>query len=149
MCDHCGCRAHPPIAELTAEHDVILRLAWQLAEAERAGAAMAPGAHTELLDLLDGHVAKEETGLYPVLVSTGGMAEDRIAGLEDEHRELHRALAGPGFDRPAFYALAAHIEEEEHELFPAAMLGFDEPEWEAMSRAGASRPGGAAAVREQ
>lgn len=31
MCDHCGCRAYPPIAELTAEHVEILRLAEPLA----------------------------------------------------------------------------------------------------------------------
>ena len=36
---------------------------------------------------------------------------------------------------PLFYALAAHIEVEEHELFSAAMLGFDEEEWEALERA--------------
>ena len=35
MCDHCGCRAFAPIAELTADHEDILRRAWALAEATR------------------------------------------------------------------------------------------------------------------
>jgi hypothetical protein len=43
--------------------------------------------------------------------------------------KLHDALAAAVFDRPAFYALAAHIQVEEMELFPAAMLGFDDEEW--------------------
>lgn len=41
MCDHCGCRAYPPIAELTAEHEAILALAEPLAVATRHGHAVA------------------------------------------------------------------------------------------------------------
>lgn len=32
MCDHCGCRYFRAIAELTADHEQILELAWQVAE---------------------------------------------------------------------------------------------------------------------
>lgn len=35
MCDHCGRRAFGPIAELSAEHETILLLAWPIAEATR------------------------------------------------------------------------------------------------------------------
>ena len=35
----------------------------------------------------------------------------------------------------AYFALASHIEVEEMELFPAAMFGFDDDEWDAMAGA--------------
>ena len=135
MCDHCGCRSFPPIAELTADHEEILRLAWDLAETARSGARADSRTRDALVALLDAHVAKEETGLYPSLLVTGGLSQDQVELLEDEHRVLRRELVGSVFDRRAFYALAAHIEDEEMELFPAAMLGFDDEEWEATSGA--------------
>lgn len=135
MCDHCGCRSFPPIAELTADHELILGLAWSLAESDRIGAGPNAHARSELLTLLDAHVAKEESGLYPTLVAVGGASAEQVADLEEEHRELRRRLTAVTFDRRDFYALAAHIEVEELELFPAAMLGFDEEEWDATSHA--------------
>ena len=135
MCDHCGCRSFPPIAELTAEHEEILRLAWILAEAGRASVRADPSVRLDLLALLDLHVAKEETGLYPSLLATGDVSVDEVTDLQAEHRDLRRGLTEVMFDRRDFYALAAHIETEEMELFPAAMLGFDEDEWDATSAA--------------
>jgi hemerythrin-like domain-containing protein len=131
MCDHCGCRAFPPIAELTDDHETILRLAWSLAEATPSDTPVAVGLRRDLLELLDRHVAKEEAGLYPALVATGAVTAQAVRDLEAEHRELHRSLTHGVFDRRAFYALASHVEDEEMELFPAAMLGFDEREWDA------------------
>jgi hemerythrin-like domain-containing protein len=135
MCDHCGCRAFPPIAELTAEHEDILRRAWVLAEATRAGLIPPTADVVELVRMLEVHARKEETGLYRELVDLGALGAEQLAELEEEHRELHDALTAPVFDRRAFYALAAHIEVEEMELFPAAMLGFDDEEWAAMQAA--------------
>ena len=135
MCDHCGCRAFPPIAELTADHETILRLAWSLAEAPPDAARAVTGWRRELSELLDHPVAKEETGLYPVLVAIGAVTAEEVRDLEAEHRDLHRAIADGAFDRRDFYALATHIEDEELELFPAAMLGFDEDEWDATNDA--------------
>ncbi|MGE3447798.1 MAG: hemerythrin domain-containing protein [Microbacteriaceae bacterium] len=135
MCDHCGCRAFPPIAELTADHELILQLAWTLAEATRDLQHPDGTVERDLLDLLDRHVAKEETGLYPELLATGAVSRDEVSDLEAEHRELRCSLTDGAFDRRDFYALAAHIEDEEMELFPAAMLGFEDDEWEATSDA--------------
>lgn len=129
MCDHCGCRSFGPIAELTADHEAILRLAWTVAESARSGAVPDSACVAELAALLDVHVTKEESGLYPVLVRGGDLSEERGDALEDEHRVLRAALAGGAFGRRDFYALAAHIEEEEMELFPAAMFGFDDDAW--------------------
>lgn len=133
MCDHCGCRAFPPIAELTAEHVEILAMAWELAEAARTGHPSAPGVLDNLLALLDLHVVKEEAGLYPELLQVGGLTEEACAELEEEHRLVRAALVSGRFDRREFYELASHIEEEEMELFSAARFNFEEPEWEDMA----------------
>lgn len=135
MCDHCGCRAYPPIAQLSAEHEEILRLAWALAEAARAGHQPRAGAVQDLARLLDLHVAKEETGLYPELIRLERLSAEQLGELEGEHRDIRQSLASATFDRRDFYALAAHIEVEEMELFPAAMLSFDDDEWDAMDDA--------------
>ena len=90
MCDHCGCRSFPPIAELTADHELILGLAWSLAESDRIGAGPNAHARSELLALLDAHVAKEESGLYPTLVAVGGTSAEQDADLEAGHRERRR-----------------------------------------------------------
>ena len=135
MCDHCGCREHPAIADLTADHEVILALAWHLAEADHAGERPGSGVRSELLALLDLHVAKEETALYPLLLAQGDLSPETAQTLEDEHRTLHGSLTGDRFDRRAYYALAAHIEEEEMELFPAAMFAFDDDAWHELAHA--------------
>lgn len=124
MCDHCGCRAFPPIAELSREHDEILRLAWQAAEHSE------PTVYKELLALLDRHVAKEEQSLYPLLHEQADLAVERCVALESEHTELRAAVTERRFDRRAFFSLGAHIEEEEMELFPAAMFAFDDEHWD-------------------
>jgi hypothetical protein len=131
VCDHCGCRAFPAIAELTEEHEQILQLAWDIAEGPPHGAA-GTAARAQLHSLLASHVAVEEEALYPLLVATGDLLIDACAVLEEEHRDLRAALDDGGFDRRSFYALAAHIENEEMELFPAAMFAFEDEHWAAL-----------------
>lgn len=135
MCDHCGCRAYAPIADLTADHVRILELAWRVAEGDWPDDDSRRTGQAELNALLDVHALKEELGLYPLLIDTGGLEADTCARLEAEHREVHDVLERGTFDRVSYYALAAHIEEEEMELFSGARFTFDEDEWEAMSAA--------------
>jgi hemerythrin-like domain-containing protein len=135
MCDHCDCRSFAGIAELSAEHDRILVLAWDVAEATRTGAAAKTGDHVRLVELLQRHVVKEETGLYPRLRAAGSLDADASDALEDEHREIDGLLATGRFDRRAYLALAAHIEQEEMELFPGAMFAFEDDDWEAVGEA--------------
>lgn len=133
MCDHCGCREYGPIAELTGEHEEILSLAWRVAE--ESDQSVVEAARVRLRALLDIHVVKEETALYPLLLEHGDLEAGTAAALEDEHRALHAALADGPFDRRAYYALAAHIEQEEMELFPEAMFAFDDDEWDEVDAA--------------
>lgn len=135
MCDHCGCRQFAPIAELTADHERILEMAWQVAEAPDPAAPARVEVRDRLLVLLDEHVVKEETGLYPQLMATGDLTSDSNDRLEEEHRVVRAALVDATFDRRDYFALAAHIEEEEMELFSGAMFAFDEEEWEEMEAA--------------
>lgn len=134
MCDHCGCREFGRLAELTTDHGRILELAWQVAEDRPVGEAWRAARH-ELVALLDLHVMKEETGLYPLLIGTGDLRPEQCGSLEDQHRALHDVLDGDTFDRRWYYELAAHIDEEEYELFPDAMYGFDDDDWERLDAA--------------
>ncbi|MGB3055614.1 MAG: hemerythrin domain-containing protein [Acidimicrobiales bacterium] len=143
MCDHCGCRAYAPIAELTAEHEEILTLAWSLVEATRQERQPDQEVVDHLLARLDVHVAKEEYGLYPELAELSGLGEAENAKLEEEHRVIRDAIVAGAFDHHAYYALAAHIEVEELELFSTAMFLFEDPEWSDLETVHASANNGA------
>jgi len=129
MCDHCSCRQHRAIAELSTEHEQILEVAWALSEQQRETGRGDGPLRDRLARMLSIHVEAEETALYPLLVDTGDLAPAARDDLEDEHRDLAQALTAGTFDRRAYYELATHIEEEELELFPLAMFGFDDDDW--------------------
>jgi hemerythrin-like domain-containing protein len=133
MCDHCGCRNVGPTAELTAEHDEILTLAWQLAEANRSHQPSDQVTLRRLMDLRARHSAKEEQGLFPLVLEAGDCTPEQIEHLEQEHREQRALLESGAFTRDDYYALAAHVEEEEYEIFPMAMFGFDDIMWAEMA----------------
>jgi hemerythrin-like domain-containing protein len=133
MCDHCGCRDVGPTAELTAEHDEILTLAWQLAETHRTGEASDDGTLQRLMRLRARHSAKEEQGLFPLVLEAGDCTPEQIEHLVQEHRDQLAVLEGGTVTRDDYYALAAHVEEEEFELFPMAMFGFDDTMWDEMA----------------
>lgn len=135
MCSHCGCRDYPPIAELTAEHQQILALAEPLARATRRGAAIDAAVPRRLLELLQRHAAKEEAGLYPLLIAEMGASPDTFDDLEEEHDEVIIAIHAGTFDHLALYALQRHIEEEEEVLFSSALFHFDGDTWDHLDAA--------------
>lgn len=129
MCDHCSCRQFRAIAEMSTEHEQILEVAWELSEQHRATGVADGPLRDRLMAMLAVHVEAEEVALYPLLVETGGLQPDHLEQLEQEHTDLASALMGGTFDRVAYFELASHIEEEELELFPLAMFGFDDEDW--------------------
>ena len=129
MCDHCSCRQHRAIAELSTEHEQILEVAWALSEQHRVDGTAEGPLRDRLARMLGVHVEAEETALYPLLVDTGDLDPASSDELEDEHTALATALISGTFDRRTYYELAAHIEHEEMELFPLAMFGFDDDDW--------------------
>ena len=130
MCSHCGCRDYPPIAELTAEHEQILALAEPLARATRHGADVDPAVPGRLVELLQLHAAKEEAGLYPLLIAEMGASPDAFDDLEEEHVEIVAAIQAGAFDHLSLYALQRHIEEEEEVLFSGALFHYDGDTWD-------------------
>jgi hemerythrin-like domain-containing protein len=135
MCDHCGCRKVGPTAELTREHEELLVLAWQVGEADDPLDADGRQALAAFAELHRRHSEKEELGLFPLVLEAGDCTPEQIATLQAEHVALTHRLESGQFDRADYYALAAHIEAEETEVFPMAMFGFDNTMWADMERA--------------
>jgi hemerythrin-like domain-containing protein len=108
----------------------ILGLASALAEATRYGRALDVHARDRLVEVLRLHVAKEEVGLYPLLLAESGRPADDFAELEAEHRELFIAIDKGTFDHLALYALQRHVEEEEEVLFSGALFHLEGDTWD-------------------
>lgn len=154
VCNYCGCRALEPIAQLTAEHERILRLSGEIRRAVARGEHEAADRllHT-LHDLLEVHDAVEELALYPAMARHLEFG-DKVAALYDEHDELDRVIqaalskadhSGPGTQNwasilTALEVLTEHIDREEHGLFPAAAVSLDPADWEHAAAVRAQRP---------
>jgi hemerythrin-like domain-containing protein len=139
MCDHCGCRTQPSIAQLGEEHDRIESVAGHLRAAHGRGDRDAAAAiASALLALLDPHVAREEGALFPELASAG--ASHHVRRLEDQHEQLDLALrpiaVGASSETEwealprAIDELRRHIWTEEFDVFPAALQLLDPPAWQ-------------------
>jgi hemerythrin-like domain-containing protein len=136
MCNYCGCRAFPLIAQLTEEHEVIANAAGRLRRAITHHEADPVAALAELLELLLPHTGAEERGLFVELRAEGSLVE-AVDKLCAEHADIHGVLtaidpAAP--DWPAVLAaldrLVRHIDNEEHGLFPAAVIALPIEAWD-------------------
>ncbi|AYF26967.1 MULTISPECIES: hemerythrin domain-containing protein [Micromonospora] len=141
MCCYCGCREFPAIGRLSAEHEAIANAAGRLRGAARTGGPGALAALDALLALLMPHTATEEDGLFAELRAEGSLIE-AVAKLCAEHDDIHGVLgrvdrADP--DWPAVLAaldrLHRHIDNEEHGLFPAAVIALPVPAWDRITPA--------------
>jgi hemerythrin-like domain-containing protein len=147
MCDYCGCRDRPAIAELSAEHDELLELVYglrRLAEADEHARARAL-VEQRVLPLLRDHVDKEERGLFTQL-RAAWEADARLDALADEHRGLDERMArlteSPSWREELHEAarmLADHIVAEEVDLFPYALYELGSGQWEAIDAVHAER----------
>ena len=115
---------------------------------------------SELRMLLEGHLMKEETILFPNIQGLArGLDVDGcgligpIRQMRHEHAQIHaleerlRALAaqgGPGSDELTALLddLAAHADKEDSQLFPMAfaLAGMPEPDWEGLDEEEELRP---------
>lgn len=142
VCDYCGCRLIPPIAELSEEHDRLLDLAYKLRRLADDGAREAAMAllEDEFTTLLRHHTSKEEQGIFDQLRSLGA-AGARLDQLVDEHRDIEEQIArvqrGEQGWQDALRQLAAdlsgHIVDEEVDLFPFAMYELDDAQWDTVA----------------
>jgi len=134
MCNYCGCRAIPAIAELTDQHEEIAEVAGDLERAIAAGRWPDATEHLAALRrLLAPHVALEEAGLFSVMGALDEFAEG-VATLYDDHDDIDSALDEPSPDwsrvRAAVHQLFEHIDREEHGLFPASLATFTNDQWD-------------------
>ncbi|HEU5043379.1 MAG TPA: hemerythrin domain-containing protein [Nocardioidaceae bacterium] len=134
MCNYCGCRAIPAIAELTDQHEEIAEVAGDLERAIVAERWPEATEHlTHLRRLLTPHVALEEAALFSVMGALDEFAEG-VGVLYDDHDDIDSALEQPISDwsrvRVAVHQLFEHIDREEHGLFPASLATFTSDQWD-------------------
>ena len=79
MCEYCGCQDLVTIAELTAEHDVLVNLSGQACRALLAGDLDAAADLTRAMaTVLAPHTSVEEEALFPAMAAEFG---DHVHGL--------------------------------------------------------------------
>lgn len=140
MCDYCGCRAHPAIASLSDDHELLLSL---LADLRRGANAHDQAAAIPLLqrvhELLGPHATREEQGVFTEL-EHAGVAHSYIQMFETEHRQIHTLLRQASGDdwesatQDLIQTLTDHIGREESDLFPAAHQLLSPRQWDAVDR---------------
>ncbi|GIJ22526.1 hemerythrin domain-containing protein [Micromonospora lutea] len=135
MCNYCGCREFPLIGQLTTEHEAIVNAAGRLRTAITSGAGDPVARLDDLLALLTPHTDNEERGLFVELRAEGSLTE-AVDRLCDEHDDIHGVLgaldrAAPDWPEvlAALDRLRRHIDNEEHGLFPAAVIALPMPAW--------------------
>ncbi|HEU5110013.1 MAG TPA: hemerythrin domain-containing protein [Micromonosporaceae bacterium] len=137
MCNYCGCREFPLIGRLSAEHVEIAEAAGRLRRAVAAGREQeAVRLLDELVGQLAPHTSAEENGLFVELRAEGSLAE-AVDKLCAEHDNIHGTLAAVNRDAPDWPATLAaldrlhrHIDNEEHGLFPAAVIALPIDAWD-------------------
>ena len=143
MCDYCGCRGVPAIADLMAEHAALVHQAGHLRETLRSGDyATVRSGLTELVARLTGHVRREEDGIFTALRSTGEFVEE-VDALEDEHRDLETTIAELDIGSAVFAAtvtrllddLDLHVQREELGIFPASVVTLGAEGWDTVDEA--------------
>jgi hemerythrin-like domain-containing protein len=136
VCNYCGCRDFPLIGRLTAEHEAIANAAGRLRDAITKGGGEPLVLLDELLTLLRPHTATEEEGLFAELRAEGSLTE-AVDQLCAEHEDIHGVLGRDAPDWPAVLAalerLHRHIDNEEHGLFPAAVIALPFPAWDRLT----------------
>lgn len=143
------------IETLREQHHAVLA---RLDEVE-ARASGHPAALRDFLDFLRGevreHLGFEEDALFPVLARHPRLAQGPVAVMEAEHHELRALIAElaiglragdadqpPTIARIIIALLRAHIDKEDHVLFPLAVRVLSAAELdEVEARTTASRRG--------
>ena len=141
MCDHCGCQAIDAIAELTAEHDVVVTTSGELLRALKAGDLETAAAKArEVATVLSPHTAVEERALFPAMREEYG---EHVDALRQDHRLIEAVLAESAEGTPtgsdwsqrvahAVWVLREHILKEEDGVFPAALTVLSPNQWDAV-----------------
>ena len=148
MCEHCGCRGVPPVAELMDEHLALLdeghRVRAALTGGDRPGAVRGL---QRLLGHLASHVSREEEGIFAALREDGEFV-DEVEALEAEHRAFDAVAAALDADGGSFEQavlrllrdLEEHVERENLGIFPVSVVTLGASGWELVDRAHTRHP---------
>jgi len=148
MCEYCGCRGVPPIAELMDEHSALLDHAHHVRHDLGTGNPSAAKSRlTVHVAHLDRHVRREEDGIFRAM-RTAGEFLDEIDALEGEHRDFALAIAGLDPDSSGFAAqvtrllddLAVHVEREDLGIFPVSVVTLGATGWAIVDEAHTRSP---------
>lgn len=148
MCEYCGCRGVPPIAELMDEHTSLVDQAHHVRRDLGAGNPSAAMSRlTDLVAHLDRHVQREEDGIFRAMRTTGEFL-DEIDELEGEHRDFAVAIAALDADAPNFAAqvtrllddLGVHVEREDLGIFPVSVVTLGATGWAIVDQAHTRSP---------
>ena len=137
VCEYCGCREVPAIAELMDEHTALADEGHYVRQA--LGAGDLPGAMrllTGLVAHLTRHVRREEDGIFLAMRAAGEFV-DEIGDLEGEHRELAAVVAALDLGSTTFAAdvsrllddLDTHVEREDLGIFPVSVVTLGASGW--------------------
>ncbi|WP_461023366.1 hemerythrin domain-containing protein [Thalassiella azotivora] len=143
------------MAELTAEHDDVVRLVGLVRAGVARGDLDEVAALTRrIAEVLTPHTVVEEQGLFPELVDA---FPDHVAALEADHRRTEAVLAESAAATPTdptwpqrlletLDDLRDHILKEQDGVFPAALAELGSEQWERVeavrARAGSALVGG-------
>ena len=148
MCEYCGCRGVPPIAELMDEHTALVDQAQGVRRALGSGdPAVARSRLTRLVAHLDRHVQREEAGVFLAMRGAGEFV-DEVDELEAEHRDFAATIAGLDTDAPDFGPtvtrllddLDQHVEREDLGIFPVSVVTLGATGWAIVDEAHHSSP---------
>ncbi|RYC13873.1 hemerythrin domain-containing protein [Nocardioides zhouii] len=148
MCEYCGCREVPAIAELMDEHTALADEGHYVRQA--LGAGDCRGAMHLLSGLvahLDRHVRREEAGIFLAMRDEDEFI-DEIEALEAEHRDLAAVVAALDVDATSFAAdvsqllddLDTHVEREDLGIFPVSVVTLGATGWATVDKARRSSP---------
>jgi hemerythrin-like domain-containing protein len=145
MCEYCGCRGVPPIAELMDEHTALVDRAHHVRRDLGTGNPSAAMSRlTGLVAHLDRHVRREEDGIFRTM-RTAGEILDEIDDLEGEHRDLAVLDLTSAADFAAQVTrllddLAVHVEREDLGIFPVSVVTLGATGWEIVGQAHSRSP---------
>ena len=148
MCDYCGCRGVPAIADLMAEHAALVDQAGHVREALRSeDLAAAMSGLTSLVRGWTGHVRREEDGIFAALRSTGSTPRRSTRSRASTGTSRRRSLGSTSALRSSGGAftrllddLDVHVQREELGIFPVSVVTLGAAGWAVIDEAHARTP---------
>jgi hemerythrin-like domain-containing protein len=148
VCEYCGCREIPAIAELMDEHTALADEGHYVRQAlETDDLAGAMSRLTRMVAHLDRHVQREEAGIFLAMRAAGEFT-DEIDDLEREHRDLASVVAALDVDSTTFASdvsrllddLGTHVEREDLGIFPVSVVTLGASGWATVDEARTQSP---------